>query len=275
MAVAWEATQVMLQAGSEGSNLQLPAPSVHVFKASDYVRHLYPIKTHDPVAEAFGRAFDDAVTFYSYLREKASRTGGLLYKCQRHFVASFNSQTSGTHLTKEQKNEIFSKAWRMFASFSKSDVEGRKPKTVFVRLAGAVYMACQPDLYDYGSVYELKSYALTDPLQPHIQLQVRLFGLAYPDDELFAVGFAQDEKGFIRIQVLPVDRFEKPPIQDLIEFGRNHSSVVSEDDVKLGSTESTTPRTSLLVASETRVVMGTGRSGRFAHPASSGMEACG
>ncbi len=266
---------MLREADSTVLNLQLPAPSVHIFKASDYVRHLYPVKTHDPVAEAFGRAFDDAVTFYSYLREKASRTGGLLYKCQRHFVASFNSQTNSTHLTKEQKNEIFSKAWRMFASFSKSDVEGRKPKTVFVRLAADVYIACQPDLYDYGSMYELKSYPLTDPLQPHIQLQVRLFGLAYPDDELFAVGFDQDAKGFIRIQVLPVDRFENPPIQDLIKFGRNHSSVESEDDVKLGSTESTTPRTSLLVASETGVVMGTGRSGRFVHSASSARGACG
>jgi len=270
---------MMLQeAGSTRLNLN----SVHVFKASDYVRHLYPVKTHDPVVEAFGRAFDDAVTFYSHLREKGSRTGGLLYKCQRHFVASFNSQTNGAFLTKEQKNEIFSKAWRMFASFSKSNIEGSKPKTVFVPLAGDVYMACQPDLYDYDSVYELKSYPLTDPLQPHVELQVRLFGLAYPEDELFAVGFAQDAKGFIRIQVLPVHRFEEPPIQGLIEFGRKYGKVVSGGYAKAcilfrttDSTESTTFHTPPLAEYENSGVIETGRSGRFAPAGGSPREVCG
>jgi len=198
---------------------------VHLFKASDYVRHLHPIVDENLVAQAFGQAFDEAVTLFSHLRDSIFSSRGLLYKCQRHFVAKFNDLTRELSLAADEKRRIFGKSWRMFAAFSESGIEGSKPKTRFIKLADDVYMACQPDLYDFGRMYELKSYALMEPLQPDVELQIKLFGIAYPSDKLFAVGFSEDEKRYIHIQVVPVSHFQDPPMKELIEFGREHGQL--------------------------------------------------
>lgn len=199
------------------------------FKATD-IRHIYPVKASNPAGQAFGVAFDNAVTLLSHQYGDKDR----LSTCQTLFEEKFDSLVRELGLSVAEKQKLVDRGRRMLQAFLQAIgylTLGSKPKTLAFACSKDVRMFCQPDMTTTSEVYELKSYPLSSPLQPDIKLQLKLFGLAYPHHKLFAVGFKEGQKGEIEVRFVRVQHFRKPPLTKLAAFGREHGEPMEHIEV--------------------------------------------
>ncbi len=122
----------------------------------------------------------------------------------------------------------------MIFAFSKTDVSGmlrERTRCVIVKGESDIVMYTQPDFVNYEDFYEMKSFEISDPVQPEVLFQVRLFQLAF-DGNANILGF-REENGYYNAQIIQVPPLEDDERQKLLNeiylFGMS-SGKIAEDD---------------------------------------------
>ncbi len=122
----------------------------------------------------------------------------------------------------------------MIFAFSKTDVSGmlrERTRSVIVKGESDIVMYTQPDFVNYEDFYEMKSFEISNPIQPEVLFQVKLFQLAF-DGNANILGF-KEENGYYNAQIIQVPPLEDDERQKLLKeiysFGMS-SGKIAEDD---------------------------------------------
>ncbi|MGC8609716.1 MAG: hypothetical protein ACP5UV_07600, partial [Thermoplasmata archaeon] len=171
----------------------------------------------DPVKMAFGTAIDTAISQHNYFTTRSFRN--LRMQQIRNFSAVFRERLREENVSIDRKvfEEHVKRAWRMIFAFSKTNVSNmlrERTRAVIVKGDPEIVMYTQPDFVDYEDFYEMKSFEITDPVQPEVLFQVKLFQLSFYGNANI-IGF-REEDGYYHAQIVPVPHLEDSEKRKLI-----------------------------------------------------------
>lgn len=122
----------------------------------------------------------------------------------------------------------------MIFAFSKTDVSEmlrERTRCVIVKGESDIVMYTQPDFVNYEDFYEMKSFEISEPVQPEVLFQVRLFQLAF-DGNANILGFIE-ENGYYNAQIIQVPPLEDTERQKLLNeiylFGISNGKIAEDD----------------------------------------------
>ncbi len=165
--------------------------TIRTLAVHDIVQRVHPRPPpgeQEEVALAIGRAIDAALSRYGHEVRLGRRP---TVSAMRILAAELLDQElgeGGVELEGSAREKTLDQVRGVLEAYRRSEIFGlARPKTRVITIDGRVGIYAQPDYWD-GSArfFEMKSY-LAIPPPPEVELQVRLFQLAFPQLEAVLV----------------------------------------------------------------------------------------
>jgi len=166
----------------------------------------HPVTERDELGIAVGKAIDGALSRYSHeFNESRRPTAAAMNRLASEMLDEGLAETSVTLTAADREKELTQVAG-VLQAFRRSEVMGmRRPKSRLVLVNDRAGFYAQPDYWNGRDIfYEMKSYR-ADPIPPAVDLQLRLFQLAFPRFRAILASF---------------DRHATPVTTSLVEIGR-------------------------------------------------------
>jgi len=158
-----------------------------VIRASDLAKLLTFKPGGSEEGQKFGKIFEECYSFACYLYEELTGYGR---KVTRNFLRKCAA------LMREEgiySKELVIRAYRMYSCLINCGLTGRKPKTRFRQLNDLILVAAQPDLYNWRTYIEIKTY----PLNEYARMQASIFAWVLGEPMVVLVGLHTDETGYV------------------------------------------------------------------------------
>lgn len=162
---------------------------VFVVKASDVAKLLSTPPEGDEVSKAFGKIFEEEYTLANHIYERVWYSQ--IFRWFARKVAA-RLRHEGIY-----RKDLVVKACRAYAALLRAGVVGEKPPTRFREVSTSLFIAAQPDLYNYstGTYYEFKLY----PINEYARAQARVFAWIL-EKPVVLVGLKEDSKGYMEVE---------------------------------------------------------------------------
>lgn len=162
--------------------------TIKTLPAYEIVLEAYPrpvVTPADQLGIAVGNAIDTALARFSH--EAAGGRHPTASATQRLAAETLDEKLAETdvELSPDDRAKILAQIAGVIQAFRRSAAFGmRRPRTHLILINGEVGIYAQPDYWDgTGTVVEMKSYRAV-PTPPDVQLQLRLFQLAFPGHQV-------------------------------------------------------------------------------------------
>jgi hypothetical protein len=143
--------------------------------------HPRPITEKDELGLASGKAIDGALSqaSYEFSRHRKPTAAAMVRIASE--ILDRELEDAAAPLPAEQRADVLTRIGEVFREFRKSELYGLpRPKTRMIVINEEAGIYAQPDFWDGRSrFYEMKSYR-ADPIPPDVELQLKLFQLAFP-----------------------------------------------------------------------------------------------
>ncbi len=149
-----------------------------------------PVTERDPLGMAAGKAIDAALSRYNHeFRQDRRPTASAMNKFATSILDE-ELKDADVALGPESREKILLQIAGVLQAFRRSEVFGLpRPRTRLILINGRVGVYAQPDYWDgRGRFYEMKSYRAV-PLPPDVELQLKLFQLAFAGFHAFLACF--------------------------------------------------------------------------------------
>jgi len=166
--------------------------TIRVVAAHDVVAAAFPrpVTEADEVGLATGKAIDGAVAQWSHAASTGARP--TMTAVRRWAEETLDEELRDAHhpIAPAERDRILTEVAGVLSAFRKSELYGLpRPRSRLLLVTEACGVYAQPDFWNRTDrFYEMKSYRPT-PIPPAIQLQVRLFQLAFPRFEAILACF--------------------------------------------------------------------------------------
>jgi len=156
---------------------------VRMIPAYEIVQRTYPRppREQDEVAMAVGKAIDGALSSFSHEFRQGRKPTATAMRTLAERLLDEGLEDAGVALPVVDREKISKQLSGSLQAFRRSELFGlSRPRTRIVLIQNEVGVYAQPDYWDGNSrFYEMKSYHAIPP-PPDVELQLRLFQLAYP-----------------------------------------------------------------------------------------------
>jgi hypothetical protein len=165
---------------------------VRTIAAHEIVQAVYPhpVTEKDELGLAVGKAIDGALSQYSHdFREGRKPTATATNRIAAELLDE-ELRDVDLSLTESERAKQLAQVADVLRAFRRSEVMGMlRPRSRLVLIGGQVGFYAQPDYWDgRGRFFEMKSY-LAESIPPAVDLQLRLFQVAFPGLRAFLVCF--------------------------------------------------------------------------------------
>jgi hypothetical protein len=176
--------------------------------------HPRPFSPEDELGKAVGKAIDSALSRYSHEFSRNLRPTSASIQEFAVMVLDEELLETDVELSGTDRAHVLTQIGGVLKAFRKSEVFGLpRPRSRLIVINNEVGVYAQPDYWDERNrFYEMKSYHAF-PFPPDVDLQLRLFQLAFP-------GFA----GFLAC----FDRHAEPPVATIDAIPPRPESEVKE-----------------------------------------------
>jgi hypothetical protein len=196
--------------------------------AHEIVQRTYPRppREQDEVAKAVGKAVDGALSRFSYEFRQGRRPTATAMRALAETVLDEELEGAGVEISAVDREKVLKQVGGVLQAFRRSEIFGlSRPRTRIILIQSEVGVYAQPDYWDGKSrFFEMKSYRAIPP-PPDVQLQLRLFQLAYPRFESYLVCFNRHVEPVETTSLLVPPPTEAEIAQTLrlaYELGRQH-----------------------------------------------------
>jgi hypothetical protein len=156
---------------------------VRMIPAYEIVQRTYPRppREQDEVAKAVGRAIDGALSSFSHEFRQGRRPTATAMRALSEALLDEELEGAGAVLSPAEREKTLKQLSGVLQAFRRSEVFGlSRPRTRIILIQNEVGVYAQPDYWDgKNRFFEMKSYRAIPP-PPDVELQLRLFQLAYP-----------------------------------------------------------------------------------------------
>jgi hypothetical protein len=160
--------------------------------AYEIVQRTYPRppREQDEVAKAVGKAIDGALSSFSHEFRQGRRPTATAMRALTETLLDEELEGAGAVLGAAEREKTLKQLSGVVQAFRRSEVFGlSRPRTRILLIQNEVGVYAQPDYWDgKGRFFEMKSYRAIPP-PPDVELQLRLFQLAYPRFESVLICF--------------------------------------------------------------------------------------
>ncbi len=165
--------------------------TIRALPAHEIVRRSYPRpppSEEDAVAMAVGSAIDASLSEFGRSVRLGRRPSLTAMRARADALLDEALAVAAVAPPAEERERIRAQIGGSLDAYRHSPIFGlARPRTRVIVIGGAVGVYAQPDYWDgRGRFFEMKSYAAIPP-PPDVQLQLRLFQLAYPNFEAVLV----------------------------------------------------------------------------------------
>lgn len=196
--------------------------------AHEIVQRTYPRppREQDEVAKAVGKAIDGALSKFSYDFRQGRRPTATAIRALSERLLDDELEAAATEVSPGDREKVLKQVGGVLQAFRRSELFGLpRPRTRIILIHSEVGVYAQPDYWDGKSrIFEMKSYRAIPP-PPDVELQLRLFHLAYPRFESFLVCFNRhtDPVETSSLRILPPTETEAAQTLRLAyDLGRQH-----------------------------------------------------
>jgi hypothetical protein len=156
---------------------------VRMIPAYEIVQRTYPRppREQDETAKAVGKAIDGALSSFSHEFRQGRRPTATAMRALTETLLDEELEGAGVVLVASEREKTLKQLSGVLQAFRRSEVFGlSRPRTRIILIQNEVGVYAQPDYWDgKGRFFEMKSYRAIPP-PPDVELQLRLFQLAYP-----------------------------------------------------------------------------------------------
>ena len=156
---------------------------IRMIPAYEVVQRTYPRppREQDEVAKAVGKAIDGALSSFSHEFRQGRRPTATAMRALSETLLDEELEGAGVVLPATEREKTLKQVSASLQAFRRSEVFGlSRPRTRIILIGSEVGVYAQPDYWDgRGRFFEMKSYRAIPP-PPDVELQLRLFQLAYP-----------------------------------------------------------------------------------------------
>ncbi len=157
--------------------------TIRTIPAYEVVQRTYPRppREEDEVGKAVGRAIDGTLSHFSHEYRQGRRPTGTAMRSFGEALLDEELASAALALSAPGRAALLEQVHGSVQAFRKSPAFGlSRPKSRVILIDDRVGVYAQPDYWDgRGRFYEMKSYRAIPP-PPDVQLQLRLFQLAFP-----------------------------------------------------------------------------------------------
>jgi len=166
--------------------------TVRTVAAHEVVQAAYPrpVTERDEIGMAVGKAIDETLAKYSYEFAQSRKPTRTAMNRLASEILDRELEDADVQLTTPDRERQLTAISGVLQAFRNSPVMGlARPRSRLIIIDGRVGIYAQPDYWDgRDRFYEMKSYHAT-PTPPDVQLQLRLFQLAFPNFRAFLASF--------------------------------------------------------------------------------------
>jgi len=157
--------------------------TVRMIPAYEIVQRTFPRppREQDEVAKAVGKAIDGALSSFSHEFRHGRRPTATAMRALSETLLDEELEGAGAVLPAPERAKTLKQVSGVLQAFRRSEVFGMsRPRTRIILIQNEVGVYAQPDYWDGKSrIVEMKSYHAIPP-PPDVELQLRIFQLAYP-----------------------------------------------------------------------------------------------
>lgn len=165
---------------------------VKTVAAHDIVEAVFPrpVTERDEIGIAIGKAIDGTLSRYSHEFAEGRRPSATSMDRAAAELLDTELEEADVQLPVSDRSALLAQASGVLRAFRRSEVMGmRRPRSRLVLIGGSAGFYAQPDYWNgRDRFYEMKSY-LAIPPPPAVELQMRLFQLAFPQLRAFLACF--------------------------------------------------------------------------------------
>lgn len=151
--------------------------------AHEIVQRTYPRppREQDELKKAVGKAIDEALSRFSYEFRQGRRPTATAMRILAETVLDEELEEAAAEISAADRERVRTQVAGVLQAFRRSELFGlSRPRTRVILIQGEVGVYAQPDYWDgKRRFFEMKSYRAVPP-PPDVELQLRLFQLAYP-----------------------------------------------------------------------------------------------
>ncbi len=185
--------------------------TIRVVAAHEVVRGIYPrpVTEKDELAIAVGRAIDSALSKFGHEYSHNLRPTAASILAFATEVLDEGIRDADIEVPVPDRDRILGEIANTIRAYRKSEIFALpRPRSRLVLINGQAGVYAQPDYWDRQSrFYEMKSFR-TSPPPPDVDLQLRLFQLAFPGLTGILISFDRHSVP------VTVRRYECPPLTD-------------------------------------------------------------
>jgi hypothetical protein len=209
--------------GAERVMTRIRMLPVHEIVQRTYPR---PPREQDEVAKAVGKAIDGALSRFSYEFRQGRRPTATAMQALAEELLDEELEGAAAEVSSADREKLLKQVSGVLQAFRRSELFGLpRPRTRIILIQSEVGVYAQPDYWDGRSrFFEMKSYRAIPP-PPDVELQLRLFQLAYPRFESFLVCFNRHSDPVETTSLLfppPTEAEIAQTLRLAYELGRQH-----------------------------------------------------
>jgi hypothetical protein len=201
---------------------------VRMIPTHEIVQQTYPRppREQDEVPKAIGKAVDGALARFGYEFRQGRRPTASAMKTLAEAVLDDELEGAGAEISSLEREKALQQIDGVLRAFRQSEIFGlTRPRTRIILIQNEVGVYAQPDFWDgKGRFFEMKTYRAIPP-PPDVELQLRIFQLAYPRFESVLVCFNRHtqpvEAASLRIPA-PSEAEASRVLRLAYEVGRRH-----------------------------------------------------
>jgi hypothetical protein len=190
--------------------------------------HPRPIRDEDRLGIAMGRAIDGALSKFSHEAGQGRRPTATAMRTYAAELLTEELAEQDVAPTPEERVVLDGQIAGVLQEFRKSPLFGLpRPRSRLVLIGEEVGIYAQPDYWDgRGVFYEMKSYRAV-PHPPDVELQLRLFRLAFPNFRGYLACFDRHASP-VTTTIEPLEPLPEPVALEVLrnayELGRQHGA---------------------------------------------------